>query len=89
MERWRVGEVSIQELWGLEDITWVCAGSKRVLINALGGWGNVPGVVNDELEVFWPEEMGTLSVRRRHFLPAQSLAKSGDDMEMSSPPLEW
>ncbi len=92
MERWRVGEVSVQELWGLDVLASDCGGSNRTFITALGGWGNVPGEANDQFEVFWPEEeMSTLSVRWLHIAPTQIQAssKSGDDMDMSTPPTEW
>lgn len=41
---WQVGQVTLSELWGSPEVCAVCAGSKRWLVAALGGWGDVgPG----------------------------------------------
>lgn len=65
MTHWEVSAVTVQELWGSEEISLACAGSKRAMIAALGGWGNVKGDQQDQFVVEWPDVVdGTLSVRR-------------------------
>ncbi|WVF72587.1 hypothetical protein IAT40_007404 [Kwoniella sp. CBS 6097] len=39
-ERWNVGEVSLDEVWGVYEVSGRCAGSKRYLVSSLGGWGD-------------------------------------------------
>lgn len=44
MESWNVGDVSLNELWGDDEIAGACNGSKRYLVGLLGGWGNCPAI---------------------------------------------
>ncbi|OCF41155.1 hypothetical protein I317_05069 [Kwoniella heveanensis CBS 569] len=52
--RWNVGEVSLDEVWGVYEVSGRCAGSKRYLVSCLGGWGDC----ERELEPLSPEEEG-------------------------------
>jgi len=92
LDRWKTGTVSLQELWGVEDVSAACAGSKRTLVAALGGWGSVPGEAQQQLEVFWPNDpLGTLSVRWLQFTPQENgatEAKAINEVEMANP-TEW
>jgi hypothetical protein len=92
MDRWKAGTVSLQELWGVEDVAASSAGSKRTFIAALGGWGNVTGEVQKQFEIFWPNDpLGTLSVRWLQFVPQRNgttEAKVTDEVEMGNP-TEW
>ena len=55
LEQRNVGEVSLDELWGDDEISGACNGSKRYLIALLGGWGNCQAISTggggDEFEV--------------------------------------
>jgi hypothetical protein len=44
VEEWNVPEVSLNELWGVDEIAGACNGSKRYLVGLLGGWGDVPAI---------------------------------------------
>jgi hypothetical protein len=39
-----VRDVSLNELWGDDEIAGACNGSKRYLVGLLGGWGNCPAI---------------------------------------------
>lgn len=78
------GIVSIDELWGIGEISRAAAGSKRRLVRALGGWGDCPGrsgVVGDqedEWEVCWPEGEGAaLSVRNKKIAEVKQKLSNG------------
>ena len=45
---WNVGEVGLEELWGVDAVAGACVGSKRYLVGVLGGWGDQPALVNSE-----------------------------------------
>lgn len=44
MAGWKVGSVSLSEIWGDETIARMCGGSKRYLVGCLGGYGDRPAV---------------------------------------------
>ena len=48
MESWNVGEVSLNELWGTDDVCMACNGSKRYLVGCLGGWGDCAAIAGGE-----------------------------------------
>ncbi len=53
MERWRIGEVSLTELWGVTSVASSCGGSKRYLVGCLGGFGDCSAILplQDEFDV--------------------------------------
>ena len=44
MQRWNTGQVTLAEVWGVDEIAGACAGSKRYLVGCLGGWGDCPAI---------------------------------------------
>lgn len=52
MEAWRIGVVSVEELWAVPEVAGACAGSKRYFLACVGGYGDVPAQGGeDEFEV--------------------------------------
>ena len=45
---WNVGEVGLDEIWGVDAVAGACVGSKRYLVGVLGGWGDQPALVGSE-----------------------------------------
>lgn len=43
LQRWRAPEVVMSALWADPTVAKACAGSKRTLCRALGGFGDCPG----------------------------------------------
>lgn len=43
LQRWRAPEVVMSALWADPTVAAACAGSKRTLCRALGGFGDCPG----------------------------------------------
>jgi len=63
MDEWRIGEVSMNELWGNINVVGACAGSKRYLVGCLGGYGDVdPIEAGGEFEVKKQEGRGLVVV---------------------------
>ena len=71
-QSWDVGQVSLDELWGCHDVCGACAGSKRWLVAALGGWGDVKPDPSGGEEFTVTSERGRgLAVRWKAFRPRQ------------------
>ncbi|KAJ9091084.1 hypothetical protein QFC19_009258 [Naganishia cerealis] len=97
LQRWRAPEVVISALWADPTVAKACAGSKRTLCRALGGFGDCPGLSGragdlPEWEVFWPEgPSGMLSVRWKAFQeePAEETWGSSQAPEMEMKTDGW
>ncbi|OCF57476.1 hypothetical protein L486_04934 [Kwoniella mangroviensis CBS 10435] len=52
-QNWNIDEVSVDELWGVHEVSGRCAGSKRYLVSVLGGFGDCTAMhgAGDEFEV--------------------------------------
>ncbi|WVW85856.1 hypothetical protein I302_107894 [Kwoniella bestiolae CBS 10118] len=86
-QRWNIGEVSLDELWGVHEISGRCAGSKRYLVSVLGGFGDCPSIQgsSDDFEVKMEKGQG-LRVRWRGFTPVQQASKAEDSWGKVIPP---
>lgn len=67
MQRWRAPEVVMSALWADETLAAACAGSKRTLCRALGGFGDCPGASGvagdlEEWQIFYPAS-GLLTIK--------------------------
>lgn len=80
MRQWNVPEVSLAELWGDKNVSGAAGGSKRYLVGALGGYGDVApakeeqvtnGESTDEFEVMEKGEQGVF-VRWKRFEQGQT-----------------
>ena len=74
MQRWRAPDVVMSALWADETVAAACAGSKRTLCRALGGFGDCPGASGvagdlEEWEIFYPSS-GLLTIRWKAY-PAE------------------
>ncbi|KAJ9126911.1 hypothetical protein QFC24_001142 [Naganishia onofrii] len=73
MQRWRAPEVVVSALWADPTVAKACAGSKRTLCRAVGGFGDCPGATGragdlPDWEVFWPEgPSGMLTIRWKEY----------------------
>ena len=47
MEGWRIGQVSLTELWGVTEVAGACEGSIRYLVGCLGGFGDCQAIPED------------------------------------------
>ncbi|WWC90935.1 uncharacterized protein L201_005873 [Kwoniella dendrophila CBS 6074] len=75
-ERWNIDEVSLDELWGVHEVSGRCAGSKRHLVGSIGGYGDCPSLlgIDTEFEVTSQSAKG-LSVKWKGFSPAKEEVK--------------
>ncbi|WWD02359.1 hypothetical protein V865_000398 [Kwoniella europaea PYCC6329] len=65
---WKIDEVSLDELWGVHEVSGRCAGSKRYLVSVIGGFGDCTAIdgASEEFEVKKEKGRG-LRVRWKDF----------------------
>lgn len=70
-DRLNIGQVSLDELWGFDEICGASAGSKRYLVSCLGGYGDCPsiGQSSGEFEVKREKRARSLVVQWNSFVP--------------------
>lgn len=88
MEMWDSGDISLDELWGVDEICGACNGSKRYLIGVLGGWGNCPGVtgLGDEFEVKREKGRGFRVVWRKFVKRPRKVEEQWGDVRQQTKP---
>ncbi|WVO13041.1 hypothetical protein L204_100650 [Cryptococcus depauperatus] len=87
-----VNEVSLEELWGVFDISGACAGSKRYFVACLGGWGDCPALEERETDFVVKKVKGhDLMVMWKDWKPKQGETEWGTPMEgvESTSSKEW
>ncbi|WWC63055.1 uncharacterized protein I303_105654 [Kwoniella dejecticola CBS 10117] len=88
--RWNVGEVSLDEIWGVHEVSGRCGGSKRHLVGSLGGFGDCPSTSgSSEFEIRQEHGRG-LIVRWNEFKPVEDKRQEerwGQPIQQSAVPL--